>query len=90
MFIVVYSYWGILPHMLSLLAVQEMLFITDVSLNINCIVHCIVAATSLQSGPAVLPDNTHCHIASMTDLFRRWSWEALKHALGSLDMNPFD
>jgi hypothetical protein len=90
MFIVAYSYWGILPHMLSLLALQDMLFITDMSFNINCILHCIVAATSLQSGPAVLPHNTHCHIASMTDSFRRWSWEALERALDSLDMNPCD
>jgi len=86
MFIVAYSYWGILPHMLSLLALQEMLFIIDMSLNINY----IVAATSLQSGRAVLLDDTQCHIASMTDLFRRWSWEALEHAVDSLDMNPFD
>jgi hypothetical protein len=89
MFIMANSYWGILPHMLSLLALQEMLFIADMSL-INYILHCIVATTSLQSEPAVLLDNTHCHIASMTVLFRRWSWEALEHALDSLDMNPCD
>lgn len=90
MFIVAFSYCGILPHMPSLLALQEMMFITDMTLNINCILHCIVAATSLQIEPAVLLDNTHCHIANMTDFFRRWSWEALEHALDSLDMNPCD
>jgi hypothetical protein len=54
MFIVTYSYWGILLHMLSLLALQEMLFINRYVFKryLHSVLHCsshIFCSQDLQS-----------------------------------------